>query len=318
MVKNKKALMFTFIAITLLMVIMVSFLITLQTSSKTETEKLMAKATSVNAFVQNINPNAESSLKASGNQAVLALQDYMDVEEEYLTGNSNEVFREAITEGKYRGVQLRMMEKIIDGKEINFTIGATLNELRAIASRSNILLSYDPIDSSSISFSMKSPWELGMNLQLRNVKVADREKELTWNLGNLDINADIPISKYRDPVYLVSDNVNISVKKTSIIQFEKVEDLRSFISNFEFYAHPDAPDFIQRMFGQFDSSSVNGYETILGSSGHQPNTPNPNSNSYVDFMYWGGKASAPDCGVTGIPGIDLDDAHKTLYTGSSC
>ncbi len=302
------------------MVILVSFLITLQTSTKSETDKIVAKATSVNALVQSIDVNMKSSLKASGNQVILALQDYMDVQDRYLAGNSNDVFREAITEGKYQGSKLRMMEINSEGELINFTIGATLNEIREIALRSNIILSYDPVSPSSISFSMSSPWDISMSMQVRNVKITDKEQELLWNLGNLDITSTLEISRYRDPFYLVSESedVNISIRKTNIDEFETPEQLNSFINNFEFTNHTDAPDFIQRMFGQFDSTSAKGYETILGRTGHNPNTPNPNSNSYVDFMYWGTKPSQSECNVPGVPEIKLDGPHKTFYTGIPC
>jgi len=318
MIKNKKSIMFTFIAITLLMVILISFLITMQTSTKTQTDKIMAKATSINAFVQNIDINMQSSLKASGNQVVLALEDYMDVRDVYLAGNSNVVFREAITQGTYQGSQLRMMKQVVQGEAINFTIGATLSELRVVASRSNIVLSFDELNANDISFTMKSPWTFGMDMQVKNVKVMDKEQELVWDLGTFNVAAELKISRYRDPFYLVSDDVNISVQKTNTTEFETSNQLNSFITNFEFYNHTDAPDFTQRMFGQFDSSSVNGYETILGSAGHNPNTPNPSSNSYADFIYWGTKASAIECNVAGVPGIKLDNEHKLLYTGIPC
>ncbi|MBI2106415.1 hypothetical protein HYT57_00365 [Candidatus Woesearchaeota archaeon] len=318
---NKKSIMFTFIAITMLFVILVSFLITVQTSTKSQTDKILAKTTATNAFVESFSVNVESALKASANQAILAIEDKMDIDDAYLNGNRDVIIREAISDGKYRGNDLRMMKfKQPDDTITDFTLSSTLNEFKKVAERGNIILTYDLLDKQTINSAMVSPWSLNVNFQLKNVKVTDKEQEVSWNLGNLDVEATLDITKYRDPIYLVSDDINITVIKTNVTDFESSDNLNYFIDNFQFRNHTDAPDFMQRLFGDFNSISNNGYETILN-SGHinPPNTPNPNSDSYVDFLYWGTKAVSPSCSIAGIPApIKLDSEHKIYYTGDGC
>ena len=321
---NKKSIMFTFIAITMLFVILMSFLITVQTSTKSQTDKILSKATATNAFVESFNVNVGSALKASANQAILALEDKMDVDDVYLNppASKNIIIRNAIANGKYQGNDLRMMKiRRADGTIIaDMTLSSTLNEFKKVAERSNIILTYDPLIQSTIIPSMISPWELKVRFQLSNVRITDREQEISWNLGNINVETILDITRYRDPFYLVSDDLNITVKKTDAPDFESSDNLNYFIDNFQFREHADAPDFMQRLFGEFNVISTNGYETILN-SGHisPPNTPNPNSDSYIDYLYWGTRPLSSSCSVLGIPEpIKLDPGHKIYYTGTGC
>ena len=318
---DKKSIMFTFIAITMLFIILVSFLITVQTSTKSQTDRILAKTTATNAFVKSFKVNIELALKASANQAILALEDVMDVDDIYLNGNKDVIIRGVISEGKYKGNDLRMMKfKQPDNTITDFTLSSALNEFKKVAERSNIILTYDPLDQQTITYSMVSPWGLKISFQLKNVKVADKEQEVSWSLGNINVETILDITKYRDPLYLVSDDLNVTITKTDITNFENPNNLNYFINNFQFRNHTDAPDFMQRLFGEFNSISSKGYETILN-SGHisPPNTPNPNSDSYIDFLYWGTKSTPPGCSVLGVPApIKLDPQHKVYYAGGGC
>lgn len=313
--------MFTFIAVTMLLVILVSFLITVQTSTKSQTDKILAKATATNAFVESFNVNVGSALKASANQAILALEDRMDVSDVYLTPPTDQKIKWVMLFGSYQGQNLRMMRpRQADGTITDMTLSSTLNEFKKVAARSNIILTYNSPSPNFVTFLMVSPWELRVNLQLKNVRVTDREQEISWNLGDVDVYTILDITKYRDPFYLINDDINITITKTNVPDFESSDNLNYFIDNFQFINHTDAPDFIQRLSGEFNSVSNNGYETILN-SGHitPPNTPNPNSDSYVDFLYWGTRYTPSSCSVYGVPApIKLDQQHKLYYTGDVC
>jgi len=305
--KNKKGLFFTFMAILLLAVILIAFLAKSGNTTHNSIQQSQIKVRSLNAFVKSLDEVLQQPLKASGKQTIEAAQQYMFTQG-YIPNFASE-FSSIIVSGKYNNELLENMDE--------FNITNTLNIVKAVATETDVFLTYEDPTPADIAIQHISPWEMNVTINLRNIQITDTQSEATWDMGDKLISTILFVEDFNDPFSLVQDKVEVNINQTDIEQFGDIATLQQFINAHEFLAHTDAPSFLQRMSGDFSSSSY-GIESVLSDEGR--NADAVPTSSFVDFYYWGTRNDAvASCTVPGFPAkFTLDNSHKEFYTGSPC
>src|SRR3989344_8356071 len=106
---NKKGFVFTFISVVLISVIVLAFLIQYSSRTSVNIERTNTEVETMNSFVTSLNNDyLPRAIRASGNQAILALLQKIDVDQQYLDDSENRI-RHAMYTGKYDDDKLDLM-----------------------------------------------------------------------------------------------------------------------------------------------------------------------------------------------------------------
>ncbi|HLC57800.1 MAG TPA: hypothetical protein VJH95_04465 [Candidatus Nanoarchaeia archaeon] len=315
---NKKGIFFTFITVLLILVILSAYLIKTSYSPTASIQKSRAKVIAINAFVKSFDSIIERALQASSKQTIISSLDYISTSapKAYIPSFKAE-FPGIIYTGKYNGQDLIKME---DTNPKSMNLRNTLHMVQGISKDSNIYLTYSPVTLQDITIQHLSPWEIEVALTLKNIVVSDSselsETEVSWNLGDRTIRTKLYITDYPDPLTLKENGEELTIRKSTITEFNQKTDLDKFIAEQSFLAHGDGPNFLQRISGEF-TNDINGIERVL--DGKRGNDPTP-TDSFVDFYYWGSfNDGQSSCDVEGYhPRIRLDNKHKVYYTTAPC
>ena len=134
---NKKGVVFTFIAVTLLAVIIIAFLTNINHRNQTKIQTNNVKVETLNSFVKNLNSNYLSNiLEVSSHQAMFSLLDY-EANNSYVIDIEG-YFRQVLNDGKYNSVkQEDMFQNNLDYSLIN-----VLNEIKSLANQQGAIFDY--------------------------------------------------------------------------------------------------------------------------------------------------------------------------------
>jgi hypothetical protein len=305
---NKKGFIFTFISVTLVSVILIAFLIQYTSRTKVEIERTNTEIETMNSFVKSLNEDYFSrALRISGNQAILALLYCMDTSiqcdenienalnnnDGYLGENINQIesyiinamidkeFETSFGQGDH-GPVLELMED--DG--IIYNLPNVLDEVKNLAEFTGINLEInsditgEPFKN-GMSVSQTDPWNIKVTMILSYI-VSNKDGSISWNYDEepKTIEAFIPISNLREPIYMIERGNKILVKETpyKIEENELIDRIGEHIANTYFVQCDQSPDFLQRMTnGGYQLQSEHGIESLI-------NFQSP-SQSAIDFQY---------------------------------
>ncbi len=291
---DKKAVVFTFIAISLLSVILIAFLINVANKNiQTKIQDTTVRVETLNSLAKSLeNELIPEALRASSNRVILSWLYYLDhanndtLNPEFIDPTKvslNDNLKNAlIKESYYKDLNNKVqLSYMYDNKDkSNYTLPAVLNELSILANNSGVIFSYDDPSTYAFAITQTSPWELDVAMTIPYYEVSDAKKNIFWVFKDKQFSAKLNIQNYVEPFILVYYNRSVSINKTKTAVFT-AQGFRDFYQRPEFIAHDDAPNFLSRMQGRFDPS-INGIETVLDPLYY----PNPNKYSNVDFQYW--------------------------------
>ena len=305
---NKKAIVFTFITVIFVVLLVASFLLAISNRAQRDIQKTNIKVETLSSFVNTLNNELlEETLRASSNQLFLAFLDELENPNSgvgkgsYIQGGVNTVFAEALMTGHYKDQKLRIMIQ----DNLNYTLMKALEELSIFAQDNGAILSILPIPRNNINVYHQDPWHLNVSFVV-TYSLNDSRNEVSWGIKNKQISILLDLQNYRDPFYLVADNLNVTINKTDVTTWT-FDEFRRHITNSLFRAHSDAPSFLKRLQGD-KTADTNGIEAIL-----DPNFyPNSGQFSNVDFEYRSNIHG--DCTVNGMPNeFRLTSIHLTYY-----
>ena len=319
---NKRAVVFTFIAIALLSVILIAFLINVANkNTHVKIQDTTVRIETLNSLTKSLGDELiPEAIRSSSNRAILSWLYFLDhanndtITQEFLKTdnvNLNDNLKNAlIKESYYKDLNTKLpLSYMYDNKDkSNYTLPAVLNELSNLANGSGVVFSYDDPSTYTFTITQTSPWEINVIVDIPRYEVSDSKKNIFWVFNDRQFSAKLNIENYVDPFMLVYDNRSVTINKTKITNFNIPQDFKNFYQRPEFIAHNDAPNFLSRIQGKFDPN-INGIETVLDPLYF----PNPNKYSNVDFQYWNRIAG---CLVTDpeFEDLYLTKGHDTLYS----
>jgi len=321
---NKKAIVFTFIVVSLLSIVLIAFLLNLATkNSQSKLQETNVKVETINSFVKTVNTQLiPQALKSSSNRVVLSWLHHLNKTNvglknrgsgKFIVSNTNlnTELKDALVDAHYReGVTLYYldyMNETDNGLVINYTLPSILNEIRDVAGDSGINFQYDNPATYTYAITQISPWEIKVEISNVGYRLNDTRNEISWVFSGRSFATILNVTNYNEPMMLVFNEREVTINKTQITDFSNINNLVSFYSRPEYREHSDAPSFLNRLQGNF-TPDVNGIETVL-----EPNPayfPNPSGYSNVDFEYWG---YVDGCEVDdpGSPGSYISNLYLT-------
>jgi|SRR3989344_92656 len=321
---NKKAVVFTFIAIALLSVILIAFLINVANkNTQVKIQDTIVRIETLNSLAKSLeNELISEALRSSSNRVILSWLYYLDhanndtLNPEFLDTNKvslndnlkNALIKESYYKGLNNKLQLSYMHD--DKDKSNYTLPAVLSELSNLANSSGVIFSYDDPAAYTFAITQTSPWEINIAMTISHYEVSDAKKTIFWVFNNKQFSAKLNIENYVEPFMLVYNNRSVAINKTKTADFSNLNVFKNFYQRPEFISHDvaDAPSFLSRMQGKFDPS-INGIETVLDPLYY----PNPNKYSNVDFQYWN-RISGCLVDEPEFEDLYLTTGHHTLYS----
>lgn len=302
--RNKKAMFFTIIAISLLSLALFSFSIF---SMVRDREAINKRIETMNNFVFSLEKDLERKLFISGFRIIFLFEKRI-LEDGVYISNVSAVFDEALFNGTIEGV--------IRGDEASLITGVTFSDIQSdlIASASKVNLDLT-LSNPVLSISQKDPWNIYLVLRT-NFLVEDFGKLASWN-KTLITEAYVPVVGFEDPIYLINTNGKIFQKinqtpYTTFTSGSDVSNLNDHVSNSYYTNSTLSPSFIMRLEGNL-SASDNGIESLVYLPDLSAQGITLKDKSVVDSIYFSSN-DPTKYNIQGMPSwFKLDDAHLDMY-----
>ena len=189
---NKKAIVFTFIVISLLSVILIAFIINVSNkNTQVKIQDTNVNVETLNSFTKSLDEQLiPQALRASSNQAILSWLRYLDVANnetgypraiapEFIatglvslnTNLKNAMFFESYDKST-ETLQLGYMTNVTDNA--NFTIPSIFKEIEVLANNSGMVFNYSDPSQYIITINQTSSWELNITMHIQNFQVRNQ------------------------------------------------------------------------------------------------------------------------------------------------
>ncbi len=302
LIKNKKGVFFTTIAIVMLSL----FFITYSFFSKSEErENIKDRVSTMNSFVFSIEKDMSRQLYISSHRAILSIESYILNQGAYMP-NAKIALEEALFNGTINSQNMSLME------------GYILNEWKTrvanLSSKLNLITNYTI---QNLTIEQDDPWNLLVIMAI-NLSIDDKGNLASWRKTSL-IEARVNIEGFEDPLYLLNTNglVTNVVRKTKYSNFvsgSDISNLSSHLTNSYYIASAQAPSFLDRLEGKTTSNQY-GIESLVNLAELSAQGIPTQQKSVVDYIYFSSSSlSACNVAPPGMPSwFRLDDDHLSAY-----
>ncbi len=283
LIKGRKGIFFTFIAITIIAVFILVYTPSANITLQKGTESVKSRIEIINRYVDELEDEyLETVLRASAHKAILSLIYYINSSSppQYLS-NFDTAFYEVIVQGNINNVPIDSItgRKIMD----NNTLTNWTTRINHTAKDTYNVNTWIRIN--NVSASQSKPWTVDVYL---NLNLTIQSEVANWEKGNVTIRTSVDIEGFHDPYYIVNTNRQYSPKiKKSSVEFNRwnLTYAREHIRNAT-YVHwqdSEAPNFLMRFTNNIVASNCCGIESLV----------NPNMiavadqrESYADYLFW--------------------------------
>lgn len=321
---GKKGVFLTFISIAIIAaIILVSTPTT--TNLKDDLKVVEIRISKVDEYVIDLEKvYLENTLKAVGRRTIIALIEYMNSENLFLS-NFEDAFSEVLLNGTIDGTNIDdfIDPDIMTGKTYKDYLYANdaISVKKAAENAFNVQTDFEELIVENIRVSQISPWFLDIEADIL-YNVSTTEGTASWT-RNVTIKTSIDIEKFDDPLYLVKTSGSIRNKiRRSGTKFNEWDrdKVKDFITdgNYTHFENSEAPNFMSKFTDDSTGSSCCGIESFV-----DPNNAaiSDRTVNYADHSYWGSVISCPSSslytvnGITngGFPNFKVDFDHLVLY-----
>src|SRR3989344_2031517 len=303
-ISNKKAQVFTLIAIALIGLVFVSFSIY---SVAEQRHSVKTRISTMEGFLNSIELNLQRQIYISGFRIIFLAEDEITKNGEYIT-NVDTFFNEAFFQGT------------VAGQSADIMLGATYNDLIASIKDKAKKINVDIVMSNpSITISQVDPWHVKMTL-FADFVMSDKSKLAKWEKQQ-QISAYIPVSKFEDPVYTVNTIALISKKiiqtphEGQYVVEGNSANLLDHVNSDYYSFNSDAPSFLKRLEGDL-TADENGIESFVNSNKLSTQGLPVYDKSKIDHIYFS-SLNPNNCYVAGMPSwFRIDDTHLIKYNAT--
>jgi len=313
---NKKGIFFTFAAIALSIIIILSFNVYTDYRLNDKMGVIEIRVNTMNNFIKDLENDIGNVIFIAGFRSLLSLEDYMMGHDEFfnvvdtptLASAFDEVFRLGTIQ---YGTGTENMPLMKNNTFINWT-----TKIKEQADKTDISLDFTI---NSVTISQSDPWLVNIKVNL-DIDVQDNKNTASWKIDNKDYTKKINITGFVDPLYLVNTDgvANNTMRETPFTSWPA--DLSAHLTNAYYREHSDAPNYLMRFENNLVSDS-NGIESLV-TLRLKGKGLSINAKSAVDYIYFDSSNDPPSCNVVDIADTDfrLDSSgpgHLTFY-GTSC
>jgi len=303
--RKKKGFLFTAGAIMLLSLLLLSYGV--YDLSKQDEEAVKKRVKTLDNFVFSLEKDLPRQVYASGFRIIFLLEKKI-----VDTGNYTDDIHKRFKEAFYNGTINNEPQIIMTGVTYQDIIDSINEKAEKINAKANFT-------NSSFIVNHETPWEVKVTLK-GNLIIEDVGGLAKWNRTE-EIEAYISIDTFEDPVYIVSTNGLITNRfnQTPYENFTEgndVSNLENHLENSYYKNNSNAPNFLQRLEGNFSASpNGNGIESLV----YLPELSNAGvsveSKSCVDYIYFSSNNPSSNQ-VNGMPTwfkLDNQDNHHEIY-----
>jgi len=322
--RNKKAVFFTFISLLLLTTLIVLFRPETEISFNKEIEAEKIRAAKLDNFIKNFeNVYLPDSIRLSGSKALTSLTFYM-VTEGFLA-DLQPAFTEVMINGTIDGTSIDDItgEEIMKGNNLTYWLKRVASSVEDTLNIGLSGLSEPNFELNDVRIGQTTPWLVDINL---SISYNLSSETAFWERNNISISAKLSISNLYDPLYSVNTNKAYEKNITQTdIEFGdwNADNLSLFISQEEYthWENSNAPSFLMRFTEDFSSSECCGIESAVnpGKLAFQDNRV------YIDYLFFNSAiadCSAPNAlytinGISNNFKLDWSNAVKYNVTGDT-
>jgi hypothetical protein len=278
LLRSRKGIFFTLIAISLLGLVLFSYSVTYSYSMVEKSSAIEARVDTMNRFLGEVDTDMGNAIYIAGFRALIGMEDYIANTGTFVNSTSY-AFSTLFMNGTIAGQNSSVME--------NNTFPYWIDLINGQANRVGINLS---LNVSQVSIYQTSPWSVRVQVNSTLV-ISDSKSTANWTQDK-SIYADIDVVGFEDPWYAVYTGNNI-VKRINSTIYEgnftnaatNTTNIRDHVSN-TFYANfTGAPSFLMRFEDNFAQSEF-GIESFVEKSEISPYHACPTETSSIDSIYW--------------------------------
>jgi len=307
-IKSKKAVFFTFIAIFILILI-IAVVTTRDTYRYRERSNAIAsRVRTMNDFIEDFEKDLERELYIGGYRAILSMNAYVRQEEDFVN-NFDTVFQEILINGSINGSSFSLMHQGAQGADIRSWLDRTNEE----TNKMNMIVDVIPYN---VYVKHTSPWtvEIAFNA---TVYISDLNNLAYWEYDKL-FTREILIIGFEDPLYTIGTQdkvttlINVS-DETDYVVGGNADNLEEHLLNSFYVPSSTGPSFLMRFEGNL-SDSVYGIESMVNLAKLDSQGIPIYERSVIDYVYFGVQSTSDYCNVTDMPDwFRIDDSHEVYY-----
>lgn len=302
-IKRKRGIIFSIVAILLVGVLIASMSIVAKTTYKQKSFIASSRVNSMNDFIFSIHQDAERNLMISGYRAIISLQKDIAEKGDFVSNFSN-AFQELIVNGSINNTPQDLMG--------NASINDWASRINIEAEKLNIEVIISPL---SITTYQTTPWTITIELNA-NINMTDFNNLASWNY-NKTFKKNIDIISFEDPLYTVKSNNKVTniVNKANNTDFVNATNndtsvLYLHLNNSNYISSTAAPSFIMRFEGNLSSSEY-GIESLVNLAEFSRQNIETYDKSVIDYEYFNNSYSGVDkCGFPNMPSWFRIDTNK--------
>ena len=257
---NKKGIFFTYAAIALSAVIILSVNVYKTYEMREDIEVIGVRINTMNNFIKDVEQDLEKGLYISSFRAFASMNQYIASNGTFII-NLEESFNELILEGTLDGEELSLM------KYSTFTDWA--NKIKIQADKIDILVNFTITD---ISINHTDAWSV-LTVAGIDIIVKDKKNTSSWKRNKI-ITTKVSIENFEDPLYVVNSRgrATNAIVKSTIIDFVDEGDISNLLMhlNNSYYIESNtSPNFLMRLQGDL-SNSPTGIESLVNTQKTHP------------------------------------------------
>ena len=308
---SKKGIFFTFAAIGLSIIIILSFNTYNAYRAKDRIWLVETRVNTMNDFVKDMQEDLENVVFIAGFRGILSLEDYMMKYDRFMgqedSPNLAAGFKSLFLNGTIiTGIKTETMSFMDNNTFLNWT-----RRMKIEANKTGVILDFTIND---VTISHSEPWMVDVKVNL-DIYVQDKKNTASWKIDNKDYTKKINISAFADPLYLVNNNglVNNTMLATTVDPSASSSNLNTHLISSYYIQHSDAPSYLMRFENNLGSSS-NGVESLVNSQERINAGLGALGRSAVDYIYFGTQV-VTDCEVKtpSYSWFKLDNSHLSFY-----
>lgn len=301
---NKKSVFFTYVAITLSALIVLSFVIHTGYRLRDKMYVIETRVSSINDFINDVEKDLDRGMYIAGYRSLLALGEYITTNGLFLE-NVNSYFEEALLEGTVNNTYMNVIA--------NSSFKDWVDKIEMEARKIGIIINFTV---ENVTIYQVSPWYVSVDLNI-SFNVSDEKRTASWE-KNEYLTTTIDIEGLEDPLYPLNTYGRVfnTINKAPVTQFN-LTYLKEHLNNSYYIASSSAPSFLMRLQNDL-SSSPYGIESLVNLNELAQQEVYTYYKSNVDYIYFG-DVSVSSCIVNETvydPNFNwfrLDSPHLSVY-----
>ncbi len=299
LIKNKKGIFFTLIAIGLLGLVLYSYSVTYAYSMQEKTAVIETRIDTMNRLIKEIDSDMENAIYIVSYRAIISMEDYVANTGTFVDNTQN-TFKELFINGTIDGQNQSLME--------NNTIKDWMRKINASA---NAIGVYMNINIENVSIRQASPWKVKIEVNA-TINLSDIKATANWTQDK-QLSTEISIIGFEDPWYTVYTNGNVLKRINKTIYEGNYtnnatgdKNLRDHVDKTMYANWTGAPSFLMRFENNFNKS-IYGIESFVNKTEVSPYYSCPTETSSIDNIYWQCNVSIGTYKIADWPGFRIDN-----------